>query len=58
MRTSGGSTETPMTIAVCCIALGLLVLFAGGPSELLHVLDRTIRSVGMALLTAYHNFRA
>ena len=58
MRTSGASTDTPMIIAVCGVALGLLVLFAGGPGELLHVLDRAIQSVGDALLKAYQNFRA
>jgi hypothetical protein len=44
-----------MTIAVCCIAIGLLVLFAGGPGELLHVLDRAVRSLAAAVETAYHN---
>ena len=58
MRTSGASTDTPMTIAVCCIALGLLVLFAGGPTEFMHVLNRAIQSLGDALLKAYQNFRA
>ena len=57
MRTSGASTDTPMTVAVCAIALGLLVLFAGGPDEFMHVLNRAIQSVGDALFKAYQNFR-
>jgi hypothetical protein len=47
-----------MTVAVCAIALGLLVLFAGGPGEFMHVLNRAIQSVGDALFKAYQNFRA
>jgi hypothetical protein len=46
-----------MTITVCAIALALLVMFAGGPNEFMHVLNRAVQSVGAALLSAYHNFR-
>jgi hypothetical protein len=57
MKTSGASTETAMTVAVCCIALGLLVAIGGGPSEVLRVLDRAIRSLADALIQAYQSFR-
>jgi hypothetical protein len=58
MKTSGASTETSLTIAVCAIALALLVMFAGGPSEFLQVLNRAMQSVSDALFRAYQNFRA
>ena len=57
MKTSGGSTETAMIVAVCCIALGLLVLLGGGPREVLLVLDRAIHSLADALIQAYQSFR-
>jgi hypothetical protein len=47
-----------MIVVVGCIALGLLVLFAGGPNELLRVLDRALHSVGEILVRAYQSFRA
>jgi hypothetical protein len=47
-----------MTVAVCCIALALLVMFAGGPNEFMHVLNRAIQSVSDALFKAYQSFRA
>ena len=58
MRTSGASTDTPMIVAVCFIALGVVLLLAGGPNELLRVLDRALQTVGDTLLNAYQNFRA
>jgi hypothetical protein len=47
-----------MTIAVCAIAFALLVMFAGGPSEFMHIMNRAIQSVSDALFKAYQNFRA
>jgi hypothetical protein len=58
MRTSGASTDTPLTVAILCIAIGLIVVFAGGPGELLRVLDRALQSMGEALFKAYQSFRA
>ena len=46
-----------MIIAVCAIALALLVMFSGGPSEFMHALNRAIQSVADALFKAYRNFR-
>jgi hypothetical protein len=58
MRTSGASTDTPLIIAVVCVAIGMLVIFAGGPDDVLRVLDRAVRSLGDALFSAYQHFRA
>jgi hypothetical protein len=46
-----------MTVAVCCIALVLLVVLGGGPGEVLRVLDRAIHSLADAFLQAYQSFR-
>jgi hypothetical protein len=58
MRTSGASTETTLIIAVVCVAVGILVILAGGPGEVLRVLDGAVHSVGDALFKAYQHFRA
>jgi hypothetical protein len=58
MRTSGAPTERAMTIAVLLIALGLLMVLAGGPDELLRALDQTLHSIGGVLFDAYQNLRA
>jgi hypothetical protein len=42
MRTSGASTDTPLTIVVVCVAIGMLIIFAGGPDDVLRVLDRAV----------------
>lgn len=57
MRTSGAPTDTPLPIAVCLVALGLLILFAGGPWEFLRVLDQAFRAAADTLFQAYQNFR-
>ena len=57
MRTSGAASETNMTIVVMVIALGLLVLFSGGPREFLLALQGAITNVGSFLFAAYQSFR-
>jgi hypothetical protein len=58
MRTSGSENETTLTIAVLVIAIGLLIAFAGGPSELMLALEHTLRAVAGAVFSIYQNFRA
>jgi hypothetical protein len=58
MRTSGASTDTPLIVVAVCVAIGMLVIFAGGPDEVLRALDRGAHSVADALFRAYQYFRA
>jgi hypothetical protein len=58
MRTSGASTDTPLTIVVVCVAIGMLIIFAGGPDDVIRVLDRAVHFVGDAMFRAYQHFRA
>jgi hypothetical protein len=46
MRTSGSTTETNLTIASALVALFVVVVLAGGPSEFLLMVERTLRSAG------------
>jgi hypothetical protein len=47
-----------MTAVVVLIAFTLLVIFAGGPRELLLALQKTVETVGDFLFTTYQSFRA
>ena len=42
MRTSGIASERPMTLAVVLVALGFLIVLAGGPSQFLLKIERTL----------------
>jgi hypothetical protein len=45
MRTSGAATESQMTVMVCLVALGILMLLAGGPSEFMTRCERALQGV-------------
>ena len=45
MRTSGATTESQMTLAVCLVALGILVLLAGGPAQFMIEIERVVVSI-------------
>ena len=45
MRTSGAATESRMTVAVCLVALLILVVLAGGPAEFMGSCERFLRGV-------------
>ena len=42
MRTSGIASERPMTIAVILVSIGFLIVLAGGPSQFLYNIERTL----------------
>jgi hypothetical protein len=45
MRTSGIASERPLTIAVFLIAVGFLMVLAGGPSEFFIAIERALEAV-------------
>jgi hypothetical protein len=49
MRTSGIASDRPMTIAVILVSIGFLIVLAGGPSQFLFLIERTLE---MMLVTA------
>lgn len=49
MRTSGAPNETSMIIVVGVIAVALLVVLAGGPSEFMYTVERGLRSVAISV---------
>jgi hypothetical protein len=57
MQTSGASTESRMTITIILIAVGLLVILAGGPSDFLKVVDRVLQTGFQACLKVYQGLR-
>jgi len=58
MRTSGASTESRMTIAMALIALGVLVVLAGGPSDFMKACESMLRSVAESIYQGWLSFRA
>lgn len=43
MRTSGAATESRMTLAISLVALGVVMLLAGGPAELMLACERVLQ---------------
>ncbi len=58
MRPSGVASERPMTFVVCLVALGFLVILAGGPSEFVLTVQQTIRSVAATVVQFVQHPRA
>ena len=46
-----------MTVTVFVIALALLVMFAGGPSEFMHILNNSMKGVVEFGAQLYHGSR-
>jgi hypothetical protein len=46
-----------MTLAIAVIALGVMVLLAGGPAELANACEQTLRTVAEATYQAWVSFR-
>jgi hypothetical protein len=57
MRTSGTGSETGMTVAIALIAVAFLVILAGGPSEFMLAVERTLEAVAGTVYHAYRNVR-
>jgi hypothetical protein len=57
MRTSGAVTESKLTVAVFIIALGCLVLLAGGPSQFLETVERALEAAAGAVYHVYRSVR-
>lgn len=57
MRTSGATTETRLTLAMGVIALGVIVLLAGGPSSFLVACEHALRSVAESIYEGWLTFR-
>jgi hypothetical protein len=57
MRTSGASTESRMTIAMAIIALGVAMLLAGGPANLMQLCENSLRTVAESVYQGWLAFR-
>jgi hypothetical protein len=57
MRTSGAATESRMTLAIFAVALGMLIVLAGGPSNFFVACDKTLRAVAEAIYQGWLSFR-
>jgi hypothetical protein len=57
MRTSGASTEKSMSVTVFVIAAALLVMFAGGPSEFMRIVDHSVKVAVDYCAQLYHGSR-
>jgi hypothetical protein len=53
MRTSGSGTETRLMVAVTLIALGMVMVLAGGPSQFLSNCEHALRGVATTLHDAW-----
>ena len=53
MRTSGAGNETQMIVAVGLVALGIVVLLAGGPSEFLTTCEQVLRGLAESAQEAW-----
>jgi hypothetical protein len=58
MRTSGIASEGKLTVAVFLIAIGFLMVLAGGPSQFMMVVERTLEAAATGVYEIYQNMRA
>ena len=56
MRTSGAPTESRMTFAMAVVALGVVVLLAGGPTPFMQACERGLQSVAEAIYQGWRSF--
>ena len=57
MRTSGAAQETRLTLAIGVVALGVAMLLAGGPANLILVCENALRAVAEAIYQGWLSFR-
>jgi hypothetical protein len=58
MRTSGIASEGKLTVAVFLIAIGFLMVLAGGPSQFMLAVERTLEAAATGVYEIYQNMRA
>jgi hypothetical protein len=58
MRTSGIASEGKLTVAVFVIAIGFLMVLAGGPSQFMLAVERTLEAAATGVYEIYQNMRA
>lgn len=56
MRTSGAVTESRMTLAMAVIALGVVMLLAGGPAQFMLACERALQSIAEAVYRGWLAF--
>jgi hypothetical protein len=58
MRTSGATSENQMTWVILAIAIAFLMVLAGGPSQFVIAIERTLEAGAAALFQVYQSLRA
>jgi hypothetical protein len=58
MRASGKGSEGTMTVVILLLAIGFMVVLAGGPSEFMTAIERTLEAAAAGVLQMYQNIRA
>ncbi len=56
MRTSGAATESNMIVVMGIIVLGVLTVLAGGPVDLMLLLERLLQSIAESAYQAWVAF--
>lgn len=57
MRTSGAATESRLTLAIAVVALGVVILLAGGPANFMNSCEHALRAVAESLYQSWLTFR-
>ena len=58
MRASGIASEGKLTVVIFLIAIAFMVVLAGGPSEFMTLLERTLEAAAAGAFQMYQNARA
>ena len=58
MRSSGRASETQLTFVVTLVAIGFLVILAGGPGQVMADAEHMLEAVAAAIVQFYQNVRA
>jgi hypothetical protein len=58
MRASGKGSDGKMTVVILLLALGFMVVLAGGPSEFMTLVERTLEAAAAGVFQMYQNVRA
>lgn len=58
MRSSGRASETQLTFVVTLVAIGFLVILAGGPVQVMADVEHMLEAVAAAIVQVYQNVRA
>ncbi len=57
MRTSGIASEGKLTVIIFLIAIGFMMVLAGGPSEFMTAIERTLEAAADGVFQMYQNAR-